>query len=212
MYTHRFSAAPSYHMRFDNFLRSSADDYQFPSISVMFPPGLPREDFCISASSNGFLLCRWQKEVYFVANPLTRRRVSLPRHTRRFPEVSEGFVTKLDEYEIAVTNFKVVRLDGLSHASYFFSVEIFSSETGEWTDSVLQCPLPIQLLESGGPIVYNGIPHWPTRRNRMVAYDPFCDNNPCRLLKLPEDRDTETEAVEDAQRLRNRRVVSRAKN
>ncbi|KAF2317536.1 hypothetical protein GH714_024133 [Hevea brasiliensis] len=58
-----------------------------------------------------------------------------------------------------------------------FGVEVFSSETGQWTDSVLSSPKHIYWSTPlTNAIVYNGLLHWLTRGNEILVYDIYSNS------------------------------------
>ncbi|KAF2317534.1 hypothetical protein GH714_024001 [Hevea brasiliensis] len=70
--------------------------------------------------------------------------------------------------------YKGVRIPVRMAAKCEFGVEVFSSETGQLTDSVLSSPKPIYWsTQLTNAIVYNGLLHWLTRGNEILVYDIY---------------------------------------
>ncbi|KAJ0692589.1 putative F-box domain-containing protein [Helianthus annuus] len=159
--------------------------------------------FKVLAVSNGLMLCwSFSNRVYHVCDPLTRQWVTLGRKKvyNYGPSPSfnwEGFVSSVNEDNV-VTSYRIVRVGKLKSPSHYLSLDMYSSETGEWVDYRLPCPNPIAFPKHGaGPISFNGILHWFIYDHGMVAFDPYMDPKSCRLIPFPADRDAQSEVTHD---------------
>uniref|UniRef100_A0A5B7CEN8 F-box domain-containing protein n=1 Tax=Davidia involucrata TaxID=16924 RepID=A0A5B7CEN8_DAVIN len=183
--------------------RLRPDVYISQNFSVLFLSSFEEQQradqFKVLASSKGLLLCCLLGPlVYYVCDPVTRQWVCLPRARHNVPThhpiyFGEGLVSRVNE-ENVVTSYKVVRVEWLPGESKFINLETFSSETGYWKGLRLFCSQPVRLLmRGGGPFLFNGIMHWFTYEHGMVAFDPYKNAKQCRLIKLPDDRNIESE-------------------
>nr|GEV00636.1 hypothetical protein [Tanacetum cinerariifolium] len=138
---------------------------------------------------------------YYICDMITRRWVmTLPESSYRvmtLPESSyeyafgEGLVSRVEEN--VVIGYRVVRVILYRHPLGCLILQMFSSETGECVGYTLPCSTPIQLLKRGvGPICFNGILHWFIHDHGMVAFDPYKEPKSCRIIRLPDDIDTES--------------------
>ena len=172
------------------------------------------DPFCVEveASFNDLLLVRHEVSrfsepikfcEYFICNPFTKQWLTLPPRTTSF--VMVGFVCKpycLDKEQGCVTNvhyrYKVVRIHSSSETNTTqLRVEIFSSETGEWRDSLVSSPRGLSpfKVESlhAGVVACNGMLHWVNtdEENKFikgfVVFDPFNDAERCHYLDPPID-------------------------
>ncbi|XP_050373993.1 uncharacterized protein LOC126791567 [Argentina anserina] len=117
----------------------------------------------VLATWNDLALCsadRYHRPSYFICNPRTMHLVTLPpvpRCDRRQPVgfICEPYYYKEDRSDIGVQNlrqvvkfngefrFKVVRIllpDKPRKTCFKFKIQVFSSEIGEWRESVVPCP------------------------------------------------------------------------
>ncbi|PIA42802.1 hypothetical protein AQUCO_02000327v1 [Aquilegia coerulea] len=124
----------------------------------------------IVASSNGFLLCRKECGIfteYCVCNPFTQQWILLPQppSDRWWRCVVEGFICEGNNTYPCLdwVNYKVVRAlkpgSGNKIFSSYFTVEIFSSETGEW----------LQLELNTGPSYQAVRLHWPIVSRSLIS-------------------------------------------
>ncbi|KAF8377039.1 hypothetical protein HHK36_030411 [Tetracentron sinense] len=172
-------------------VHSTSDQPQFESrgFSFNFLPSEPQNPVKILASSNGLVLCRAASQmIYYVANPLTMQWVTLPRPTRSHRYVRIGFFCEpFPEEGTAI--YKVVCVTESMGLSESLNLEIFSSETGEWSDLKVSCPGRVAMFKAyDRAVCYNGILHWMDTFRKIVAFDPNNSSGLCRIIELPEDR------------------------
>uniref|UniRef100_A0A2N9EDJ8 F-box domain-containing protein n=1 Tax=Fagus sylvatica TaxID=28930 RepID=A0A2N9EDJ8_FAGSY len=136
---------------------------------------------------------------YYICNPLTKQWLMLP--SRRTRIVMVGFICEpYSDKELAIANYryKVVRWICCPFESKFYTselqMEIFSSETGEWSNFVVSLPrgrrfnpiwsnikriIDIKRIIEAGVVACNGMLHWldVDREDKMiegfVAFDPW---------------------------------------
>ncbi|KAJ4827686.1 hypothetical protein Tsubulata_046584 [Turnera subulata] len=153
----------------------------------------------IVASYKEVLLCRSMmtrsdddddQRIYYVFNPRTWLWVALPPFPKQrlSKRVLVGFVCEGH-------NFRVVRILEELINSNIMTVEIFDSETNQWREHSCLVSRPIS-FNFKYPFTFerfplqqrvfgwNGILHWFTKENCLVAYDPY---NPeqCHLIDVP---------------------------
>ncbi|KAG5537644.1 hypothetical protein RHGRI_024931 [Rhododendron griersonianum] len=180
-------------------LNSSGFSFSFlPPSSSSSSSSQPSEPVRFLASSNGLVICSptilYQK-LYYVCNPLTMHWVALPPPPTCHKRVRIGFISTPDFDNGIISRFKVVRIPEFEKDSRLYtdlSLEIFSSETGEWTDFVISWHKPVFgcffLCDSA--VVCNGMLHW---RNvylhDIFAYDPNKTANyqEFRTIPLPKE-------------------------
>ncbi|KAF2317523.1 hypothetical protein GH714_023884 [Hevea brasiliensis] len=116
--------------------------------------------------------------IYYICNPITKQWSTLPPDPRRYCLVPVGFVCnpyyQIDNRDVPTIDsnlkYKGVGIPVRMAAKCEFGVELFSSETGQWTDSVLLSPKPIYWSTPlTNAIVYNGLLHWLTRGNEILV-------------------------------------------
>lgn len=152
------------------------------------PPSSTSEPVHFLASSNGLVLCsttvlyekklKLEKVLYYVCNPLTMHWVALPPPPNCHKRVRIGFISTPDFDNGIISRFKVVRIPEFEKCTQLYtnlSLEIFSSETGEWTDFVISWHEPVFscffLCDSA--VVCNGMLHWiNVYLDQIFAYDP----------------------------------------
>ncbi|KAJ9564341.1 hypothetical protein OSB04_000307 [Centaurea solstitialis] len=187
--------------------RFRPDSYNSSEFSVLFLSSFEEQQqsdqFKVLAVSNGLILCCLLGPlVYYICDPVTRQWITLPRGREMSPNrhpifFGEGMVSRVNEDRV-VTSYVVVRVELLSSVSSYLNLEMFSSETGKWSDYRLQCPDPIVLLKrGGGPISFGGVLHWFVYDHGMVAFDPYEDPKRCRIIGFPAERDAESEYRHD---------------
>ncbi|GJS13395.1 putative F-box domain-containing protein [Tanacetum coccineum] len=178
--------------------------------SVLYLSGIDQErerenneHFKVLAMSNGLVLFQATRTSthYYICDMITRRWVmTLPESSYRvmtLPESSyeyafgEGLVSRVKEN--VVISYRVVRVILYRHPLGYLILQMLSSETGEWFGYTLPCSTPIQLFKRGvGPICFNGILHWFIHDHGMVAFDPYKEPKSCRIIRLPDDINTES--------------------
>ncbi|KAM0972793.1 hypothetical protein ACFX13_016466 [Malus domestica] len=98
-------------------------------------------------------------------------------------------ITTNDEYRC-----RVVRIIQLGNYLSQFKVDIFSSETGEWRESVVSCPqqgISFDFTFNRPGIAYNGKLYWPSYGG-VIGFDPFAPHNGnygCRFIEFDEPLD-----------------------
>ncbi|KAI8544679.1 hypothetical protein RHMOL_Rhmol08G0314300 [Rhododendron molle] len=122
--------------------------------------------------------------------------VALPPPPTCHKRVGIGFISTPDFDNGIISRFKVMRIPELEKCSRLYtdlSLEIFSSETGEWTDFVISWHEPVFgcffLCDSA--VVCNGMLHWRhVYLNDIFAYDPNKTANyqEFRTILLPKER------------------------
>ncbi|XP_062014860.1 uncharacterized protein LOC133731510 [Rosa rugosa] len=101
---------------------------------------------------------------YYICNPYTKQYVRLPPTPRCYREVRVGFICDQyykedvdDQKKEGITSSGIIQVDVdfryaivriCPRSPFKFNIEIFSSETGKWTESVIQSPQDGFLLDS----------------------------------------------------------------
>lgn len=136
----------------------------------------------IRAVCNGIVLYGWtyswylaaDKE-YYICNPITNQWFSLPPAPKYLSkEVSVGFITQAEAGGTLVS-FKVVLIHCPVKMQASLELEVFSSETGEWTAYSLKTDLPVFVRGCKSAVYLNNYLHWVGCRLGIIAYDP-CNN------------------------------------
>nr|XP_023882363.1 putative F-box/kelch-repeat protein At4g22430 [Quercus suber]POE73207.1 putative f-box/kelch-repeat protein [Quercus suber] len=167
--------------------------------------------FCIVASFNDLLLVRSEVPPirkpsfceYCICNPLTKQWLTLPHLPCSRRNDMVGFVCDLcscDKEQRCVTNayyrYKVVLIHSPTETNTTqLSLQIFSSETGEWRGSVVSSqrglnPFRMTSLDAG-VLVCNGILYWIDADKYglmikgFVKFDPFNDAERCHYIDPP---------------------------
>ncbi|PQQ17654.1 hypothetical protein Pyn_33286 [Prunus yedoensis var. nudiflora] len=157
----------------------------------------------VAGAYNDLLLCyagEYHERNYYICNPFTQQWIALPPtppcHEKTF-SIPEGFMCALPYYNNNITDAakdnnpnniaqlntnyrcKVVRLISPRHGieSSKFKVQIFSSETGEWKESIVSSPQDIFLFSLKSNIcfvnAYNRMLYWMGDNAFLVELDPF---------------------------------------
>ncbi|KAL5848023.1 hypothetical protein ACOSQ3_011547 [Xanthoceras sorbifolium] len=143
----------------------------------------------------------FHQSVYRLCNPITKQLFTLPpppRRRRRRQETEVGLICYPSpcnqsrqccstNTNNAVYTYKVVRVPRFVGTRKRFDVEIFSSETGEWSESKVLSPRRVSFCRrSGNMVPYNRILHWMDEDgDAIVAYDPLNDPTRCRIIDSP---------------------------
>ncbi|BFG24406.1 hypothetical protein CerSpe_106800 [Prunus speciosa] len=166
----------------------------------------------VVATYNDLILCYGNSNRYCICNPCTMQWVALPRiptfTVHRHSEVRVGFICdipcynyKEEEHEDqkghvmqhkAAYRCKVVRIRPPEKGYYDFSfeliVDIFSSETGEWSEAVVSSPRAI--TSNGLSFPHQGILYWLGREENgcsiIFGLDPFSDKPKCLFIAVYE--------------------------
>lgn len=154
-------------------------------------------DCIVIGSSYGLLLCLElqvkKTSNLCVCNPLTNQSVALPPAPSKY---EFGNIRKIQHRILAtnvendvVTGYKVVQLRIHCRVAAFLELEIFSSETGEWSSTRrVYCPQGVFLkTDKFKPIALNWILYvLDEMNNALVRYDlDNKDDDKCRRLPLP---------------------------
>ncbi|XP_021815752.1 F-box protein At3g28330-like [Prunus avium] len=90
--------------------------------------------------------------------------------------------------------YRVVRIIPESPGvSFQFKAEIFSSETGKWTETIVLCPRSFYLAVRHEGVAYNGMLYWmSSSAGSLIGLDPYSNKNVdkkynCRFIDNPED-------------------------
>jgi|UniRef100_A0A2N9FAD4 hypothetical protein len=132
---------------------------------------------------------------YYICNPLTKQWLMLPSTSRRTRIVMVGFICEpYSDKELAIANYryKVVRwiyssLESKSNTSEL-QMEIFSSETGEWSNFVVSLPRGrrfnphINRIMEAGVVACNGMLHWLDVEG-FVVLDPWGVDEEDKMIK-----------------------------
>lgn len=167
---------------------------------------------------NDLVLCcatmRFQRD-YYICNAYTKQWEALPSPPQCHEEVGVGFICdpyykeckedadqRKEETSTSKASFhvnteyryRVVRIIPESPGgSVQFKAEIFSSETGKWTETIVLCPRSFYLDERHEGVAYNGMLYWmSSSAGSIIGLDPYSNNNVdkkynCRFIDRPED-------------------------
>ncbi|KAF7836845.1 F-box protein [Senna tora] len=150
----------------------------------------------VFASSNGLLLCGKlgpeYKYKFSIWNPLTRHHVELPltQTSCGSPKVAVGFMCNHDE-NVFVSSPKL-RFSMVCFAAFFdtrfsFQVEVFCSETWQWTKRVVSCPSGVSFsldyhttlgVFHDGKLYFKG-------ENKLLVYDPCKNDGVASVINFP---------------------------
>ncbi|XVF58133.1 hypothetical protein PTKIN_Ptkin07bG0038600 [Pterospermum kingtungense] len=145
-------------------------------------------------SSHGLLLCLAipLKEAanYCVCNPLTKKSVALPPAPStyaHYKQTDQYLIFANNVQDDVVTGYKVVRLIISCEKTAILELEIFSSETSEWTTTKVNCPRGLLLGEARfNPIALNWILYVPDETNNaLIRYDLDSNADEWQCLPLP---------------------------
>lgn len=170
---------------------------------ILSPPDLNTEfdlrSFQIRASASGLLLIRILDSIYYVGNPVLRKWVKIRpcilSLKKYFCSPMCGLVTNIKNdvvigYKVVLgyTNFKKATI---------ISFQVYSSETGNWTQEDIHCPCPIWTgWGSPHPISLNGILYWVEPGDNesddsggIIVIDLYNGGaNRCRVILFPEKK------------------------
>ena len=154
------------------------------------------DDTVIQASCHDLLLCTKNMVsddagsssmiVCNVINPITGKSVALPplRHSRR---ARIGFIYRFNDKDVndhkqQQVSYRVMRIPEFKGMSTKFKVDIFSSDTGKWSKSVVLCPQGFWLgIFTFVGVPYNGLLFWWSLNERLVGFDPYTSKC-CRVF------------------------------
>uniref|UniRef100_A0A2N9FAG2 F-box domain-containing protein n=1 Tax=Fagus sylvatica TaxID=28930 RepID=A0A2N9FAG2_FAGSY len=138
---------------------------------------------CSEVSRDGF--CE-----YYICNPFTKEWLMLPRPPymsmgRTAAMVSficEKYYSYDKDLQECITNVKY-RYKVVCCITSELKMEIFSSETGEWSSLVVSSPREFGPIPHG--VACNGMLHWVNDNKGLVVFDPFIENAELRYIDLP---------------------------
>ncbi|XP_026429892.1 putative F-box protein At3g52320 [Papaver somniferum] len=115
----------------------------------------------LASCNNGLVLYstrRWR--CYYVFNPLTKQRVSLPRRPKQ-DMGNVGYTRLVSEYSVnnLTCNYKVIFIPVFVSDAGYFSFQIFSSQTGAWNIHNIQGSKGIFTCYSD-MIIRSGVLYW----------------------------------------------------
>ncbi|CAL2235356.1 unnamed protein product [Prunus armeniaca] len=153
----------------------------------------------VVATYNDLVLCcasEYYQRDYYICNAYTRQWVALPPSPSRWHEIVRvGFICDIPDYdykkdgdniqlkaECRCTVVRILPHDELAYDekgdSVKLSMEIFSSETGEWKESVVTYPLHFDFYDLDLiSFAYNGMLYWNRSDFFFVGLGPFNENN-----------------------------------
>ncbi|RXH84004.1 hypothetical protein DVH24_026903 [Malus domestica] len=156
-----------------------------------------KEEQIVVGTYNDLVLCcaslNYQRD-YYICNPYTRQWVALPPTPNCVRQnVAVGFICDTPYYEEDDSDKKEIIINGKTFSSVF-SVEIFSSETGEWRKSIVSSPQAFEFIFSGHceiSYTYNRMLYWmgdcldEDIENNLIGLDPFMmDDNSMNFISL----------------------------
>ncbi|MCE5166311.1 hypothetical protein HAX54_017296 [Datura stramonium] len=161
-------------------------------LGFLYADRQPNDRFELVASCGDLILLSSGKN-YCICNILTRQWIALPPAPSGRGNFGEsiGFMYEpLDDRHNKYLVFRFLPCDWYTdEGDSKFDVEIFSSEEGRWTRSVVRSPQILNCLCSNNPIIACGRMLYTLNYchgyiyNSVVAFDPFA-NDPARLIRL----------------------------
>ncbi|CAN6558271.1 unnamed protein product [Malus baccata var. baccata] len=170
-----------------------------------------KEEQIVVGTYNDLVLCcaslNYQRD-YYICNPYTRQWVALPPTPNCVRQnVAGGFICDTPYYEEDDSDKKEIIINANHRCrivelilvpgktfSSVFSVEIFSSETGEWRKSIVSSPQAFVFIFSGHceiSYTYNRMLYWMDDcldediENNLIGLDPFMmDDNSMNFISL----------------------------
>lgn len=152
--------------------------------------------FCIGGGfSGGLILCGFNSVTYLVCNPYTNQWLSLPKpRTKRNGYCVIGFSSEGCDDD-GLIHFNVIRVGSKSESINtvkMLRIEMFSSRTREWKESMLTCPSKVFMSGLGTQhslcySVVGRVFYWPAMTvnctfNCLAAYDPTMAQNHLWLI------------------------------
>ncbi|XP_062021207.1 uncharacterized protein LOC133737719 [Rosa rugosa] len=162
--------------------------------------GLKYEPIVKATYNDLVLCCEDGMDFYYICNPSTVEWVALPPSPRSYTwpqrkapaaiicdrkyydytKEGRGHITILlnADYRCKVVRILPFVGEDPHYQPSRFTVEIFSSESGDWKESVVASPVPLNLSTSRISFAYNGMLYWwDSFTNRYVGMDPFMINS-----------------------------------
>ncbi|KAJ4702318.1 F-box domain containing protein [Melia azedarach] len=163
---------------------------------LYFLPHSPQHEIRVATCFKDLVVCCQNgavyADVYYICNPLTRQFQMLPPAPKRCVENMLGFICyphPCDKKQACTTyarySYKLVRINKFEGYKREFNVDIFSSETGKWSEKLVRSPKRLSSLYRSHIVAYNGILYWMDEGNIIVAYDPLNDVGRCRVIDSP---------------------------
>ncbi|XP_024011663.1 F-box protein At3g28330-like isoform X2 [Eutrema salsugineum] len=123
----------------------------------------------------------------YIGNPVLPQWIQLPPPSRDCGFYDSGLVTRM--HNGALLGYKVVRIhiDALK-LGYFLTwkIEIFSSDTGEWSVKQVSCPgHGVSMVNISNPVSLDGKLHWLDNSRRIIVHDFFSHDDEVRAIYLP---------------------------
>ncbi|XP_030969740.1 F-box protein At3g26010-like [Quercus lobata] len=173
----------------------TSEEPEFKSLTYI-PPIYQHDNIevTVQASCNDLLLCcanmvgndagSGPMSEYYVINPISRQWTALPP----MPQLARARVGFICWYDTALhkqLSYRVMRIPEFKGESAEFGVEIFSSDTGKWTQSVGLCPQGFRLDVFAFPgVPYNGLLFWWSSTDCLVGFDPNTSKC-CQFFEKP---------------------------
>ncbi|KAG7575131.1 hypothetical protein ISN44_As09g032580 [Arabidopsis suecica] len=137
------------------------------------------------------------RRTYYVANPISRQCVEIPRppppppatRLRIFRPVPSGLVTKVENG--IVIGYKVVVMN-TSNIIDVITLLIYSSETGLWSFTTLHSSLLLRRIVWHNPVNLNGSLYWLGNKQCnpaiqvVVSHDFYAESDLCQVLDFPD--------------------------
>ncbi|GMY37234.1 putative F-box protein At1g71320 [Fagus crenata] len=180
-------------------LRVISNEPELKSLSYLPDLQQNNEHIKILASHNGLLFCRAIDMTstlindHLVINPITMECLTLPPFPQRLRLNNRGSIGFVCSYNIDNSySYRVVLIpdfhdDYPNYTIRRFRVHIFSSETFEWSESVVLCPegfIPSSLVYPSVP--YKGLLFWCDFKSCLFGFDPY-NIRCCRFFAFPEN-------------------------
>ncbi|KAF3969690.1 hypothetical protein CMV_006549 [Castanea mollissima] len=151
------------------------------------------EHLWLEASCNDLLLWRAKDDgepssmtVYYVMNPITRQCIALPPITLPYHRswIQAGLICSYD-YNKKQLSYSVVLIPYFHDKLREFKVFIFSSNTREWSESMVLCPEGFELTHFAFCAVpYKSLLFWCSNSGRLLGIDPY-NTRCCRSFEQP---------------------------
>ncbi|KAL4625703.1 hypothetical protein ACB092_05G044500 [Castanea dentata] len=83
------------------------------------------------------------------------------------------------------SSYRVTRIPKFKDKSTEFKVDIFSSDTGKWSESIVSCPRGFRLAKYAyAGVHYHGLLFWWSTSGHLVGFDPYTSKC-CRVIDKP---------------------------
>ncbi|KAK4789615.1 hypothetical protein SAY86_017768 [Trapa natans] len=171
--------------------RHSTGDVTSPQFSVL-PSHLSLGRLRFLGCSNGLLLCcqSW-RDLYYVYNPLTLQCISLPRRVSLIEPTREGLITKVEGDELK--SYKVIQVGQQPESPAELLVDVFSSETGLWTNHSFcssqpdHFPKQFPYFRFARAVTVKETVYLPDyKEGVLMAYSPYASPDQLSIFRLPD--------------------------